>query len=57
MTLSHDDELLLNAYLDGELDPLKMRIVGGRPCAGCFNDPYMLSLSIISTGGEDVVSS
>ena len=25
MTLSHDDELLLNAYLDGELDPLEAR--------------------------------
>ena len=25
MTLSQDDELLLNAYLDGELDPLEAR--------------------------------
>ena len=61
MTLSHDDELLLNAYLDGELNPLEARSFEARlasepALAGEIEAYRLLRSALRSDLSEDVPS-
>jgi anti-sigma factor RsiW len=61
MTLSQDDELLLNAYLDGELDPLEARSFEARlasepALAGEIEAYRLLRSALRSDLAEDVPS-
>lgn|SRR6186997_2105853 len=61
MTLSQDDELLLNAYLDGELNPLEARSFEARlasepALAGEIEAYRLLRSALRSDLAEDVPS-
>jgi anti-sigma factor RsiW len=61
MTLSKDDELLLNAYLDGELDPLEAgrfeaRLASEPGLAGEIEAYRLLRSALRSDPAEDVPS-